>query len=375
MEAAGTVPERRPSRTDIYGYLYRTTGFCSRQRISEDLGLSLPTVYQALSELMELGLIRTSGEQKASRGRRPQGLEIVPDARFAIGVSLTEDRLRLSAVDLRLSELAHARIPLDSSLPFSELGPLLARELEAFLESAGLERERLLGVGIALPAVLDAEARRVVLAPTLSFRNLSLDDLTSPIPYPTQVANDSSSGGLAECFVRQTRRNMAYLSLENGVGGAILAGGTPYLGDNRRSGEFGHMCVEPGGRRCRCGRLGCLEAFCSTRRIEEETGLSLDVFFEKVRLHSPEHELLWYDMLRHLAVGISNIRMALDCDVVLGGVLSQYLPPFLPRLREYVAALDPFEGSADYLQLSTLRRHTVSLGAAVPFLQQFLDTV
>ena len=186
MEAAGTVPERRPSRTDIYGYLYRTTGFCSRQRISEDLGLSLPTVYQALSELMELGLIRTSGEQKASRGRRPQGLEIVPDARFAIGVSLTEDRLRLSAVDLRLSELAHARIPLDSSLPFSELGPLLARELEAFLESAGLERERLLGVGIALPAVLDAEARRVVLAPTLSFRNLSLDDLTSPLPYPTQ---------------------------------------------------------------------------------------------------------------------------------------------------------------------------------------------
>ena len=62
---------------------------------------------------------------------------------------------------------------------------------------------------------------------------------------------------------------------------------------------------------------------------------------------NPEYAALWKDFLFHLAIGASNIRMALDCTVVLGGFMSQYLDPYLPMLREYAAANDPFE-----------RRHT-----------------
>ncbi len=375
MDQTATLPEGRQSRTAVYHYLYHATGFCSRQKLADDLGLSLPTVYQALSELTDLGLVQAVEKQKSTRGRHPQGLSIVPDARIAVGVSVTESRLRLSAADLRLTELAHQRIPLPPGISFPELGPFLARELTGFLEQNHLDPQRLLGAGIALPAVLDPRGERIVLAPTLPFRDVSLHTLTDALPWPSLVLNDSSCGGLAECFLTREQGTMAWLSLENGVGGAIFIGGGPYPGDNLRSGEFGHMCVEPGGRRCRCGRQGCLEAYCSALRIREETGLSLDDFFEQVRSHSPEHEMLWYDMLRHLAVGIGNIRMALDCDVVLGGFLAQYLPPWLPTLKKYVAAQDPFEPDADYLRLSTLPRHTVSLGAALPFLQQFLRTI
>ena len=101
---------------------------------------------------------------------------------------------------------------------------------------------------------------------------------------------------------------MAYLFLENGVGGAAFLGGTPYEGLNGRSGEFGHMCIEPDGLKCRCGKRGCLEAYCSTSRISNDLGITLDTFFEELENKNAEYEKLWEDVLRHLAVGINNIH-------------------------------------------------------------------
>lgn len=366
---------RRQTRSSIYRYIYDARGFCSRQSLARDLGLSLPTVYQNLSKLMSDGLVQDSGEQQATGGRKASGLSIVPDARVAVGISVTEHRLRLSAADLLLHELAYQEVDTGPIVRFADIGGLLARTLEEFLDRASIDRDRLLGVGIALPAVMSPDSRFITAAPTLRLKDVSLEGLTGSIPYPTYVENDATCGGYAEWFLRGSQKDMAYLSLENGVGGAILLGGSPYNGDNRHSAEFGHMCIEPGGLRCSCGRQGCLEAYCSPRRIREECGLPLAEFFARVEQHSPECEPLWDNMLRHLAIGINNIRMLLDCDVVLGGFLSEYLAPYLPRLREYAAGNNPFETNADYLHLSTLRRHTVPLGVALHFLVEFLEQI
>ena len=169
---------------------------------------------------------------------------------------------------------------------------------------------------------------------------------------------------------------MAYFSLENGVGGAvILSTGRLYAGANSRSGEFGHICVEPGGRRCSCGKRGCLEAYCSPRRIREELGLSLPAFFRGVEEHDPEHETLLYDMLRHLAIAVNSVRMALDCDIVLGGYLSEFLPPYMPILSRYVLAGNPFDRDTAFLRLSHLRRHIAPVGGALYYVQKFIGSI
>lgn len=376
MELNETVTERRrQTRSNIYRHLYASQEFCSKQSIAQDLKLSLPTVYQNLTELMNAGLIRYSGEQRSTGGRRAMGLSIVPDARIAIGVSVTEDRLRFTAADLRLQELAYRSIHYESFVGFSELGVILARELENFLNDNQLDRSRLLGVGIALPAVISPEGDRIIVAPTLQLRDIPLASLTQDIPYPTFIQNDGTSGGYAEWFMRANRKNMAYLSLENGVGGSVLIGGALYGGDHLRSGEFGHMCVEPGGLPCRCGKRGCLEAYCSAHRLSDDLGITLQSFFDGLTKHNPEYQALWGDVLRHLAIGINNIHMALDCDVVLGGFLTSYLPPYLPLLREHVAAGSTFSDSADFLHLSILRQHSVPLGVALHFIVAFLASI
>ena len=187
--------------------------------------------------------------------------------------------------------------------------------------------------------------------------------------------NDGSASGHAEGFVRRERKDMAYLSLEYGVGGAVLIDGKLHRGAKGHSGEFGHICVEPGGLRCNCGKHGCLEAYCSPLRVEQTLGATLEEFFQGVEEHRLEYEELLYDMLRHLAVAVNSIHLTLDCDVILGGFFSEYLQPYLPILRRYVLAGNPFEENADFVQLSSLRRHITPLGAALFFIREFVRRV
>jgi predicted NBD/HSP70 family sugar kinase len=126
---------------------------------------------------------------------------------------------------------------------------------------------------------------------------------------------------------------------------------------------------------CKCGKCGCLEAYCSTARISDELGISLEDFFEGLEAQNPTYQALWQDVLYHLAIGINNIRMALDCEVVLGGNLTQFLEPHLPELRRLVASFNTFENSADYLKLCRYPKRASMLGVALHFIQEFLEKI
>jgi len=363
------------ARSRIFRALYDSRGFCSKQTLASGCAVSMPTLYQNLNELMEAGLVRYSGEERSTGGRRAQGLEIVPDARLALGVSVTGHHLRLSAVDLNLNELAYRKADFDLAAHLAGEDQAMAGLIEGFLDDYQIDRAKLLGVGITIPGLISPDESRITLAPTLGMKNAPLSPLTGGIPYPVHVENDGTASGHAESFARRQQENLAYLSLEDGVGGAVLIGGLPYTGSGSKSGEFGHICVEPGGLPCSCGRRGCLEAYCSASRIESAFGVSLEDFFRGVEEHRPEYETLLYDLLRHLAVGINNIHMVLDCDVVLGGFLSEYLQPYLPALRQYVTAGNPFMENADFVQMSRLPRHITTLGAALYFVRQFVASI
>lgn len=376
MELEATITERRrQTRSSIYRHLYAAKGFCSKQSRAYDLGLSLPTVYQNLTDLMDAGLVRYSGEQRSTSGRKAMGLDIVPDARIAVGVSITEDRLRFAATDLRLQEIAYKKVYHEPINRFPGFKAFLLQELERFLDEKQIDRTRLLGVGIALPAVISPDSEQITLVPTLQLRDFTLRGLTENIPYPVYIENDATSGDHAEWFMRAGQRNMAYLSLENGVGGSVLGQRSPLHRRQPAQRRIRSYVRGTGGLPCKCGKRGCLEAYCSARRISDDLGITLKDFFAGIEQHNPEYEALWHDVLHHLAIGINNIHMTLNCDVVLGGFLNQYLPRYLPLLREYVAACDPFDSNADYLHLSTLRRHSVPLGVALHFVDEFLEHI
>ena len=363
-------------RSRIYRYIYEARGFCSRQAVANACGISMPTLYQNLSELMEAGLVRSSGEEQSTGGRKAQGLDIVPDARIAVGIAVSEHHLRLIAMDLRLRELAYSMLPFDLIAELSGTHSAeLAAVLERFLDDNAIDRSRLLGVGVTIPGLITKDHASILNAPTLNLENVQMEALLRDIPYPVYAENDATASGHAECFVRGEMENLAYLSLENGIGGAVVIAGVPYAGDDAKSGEFGHICIEPGGLPCTCGKHGCLEPYITPKRITDGMGVTLEEFFAGAERHNPAYESLLYDMLRHLAIGVNNIHMMLDCKVVLGGFLAEYLQPYLPVLRQYVLAGNPFITNADFVQLSVVPRHITPLGAGLYFVREFIENV
>lgn len=91
---------------------------------------------------------------------------------------------------------------------------------------------------------------------------------------PTFVDNNAKAVALAEawCGAAVGVSDFVAVSLGTGVGGGIVSGGRLLDGHHGNAGHFGHIVVEPDGRPCLCGGKGCVEAYCSGRAIEEETG-------------------------------------------------------------------------------------------------------
>ena len=366
---------RKQTRSSIYHYLYNSSELRSKQDIARDLNLSLPTVYQNVSELIDGGLIEYAGAAQSAGGRPAMQLRIIPEARCAIGISITGHRLRFSAADLSRKQFAYLDLPHYYNVEDEGYIPFVAKQLESFIDENHIDRNKLLGVGLTLAGIILPETQTVFYAPTLYIRNVSLKRLIEAIPYPAYAENDGNSGGFAEWYGSEEQRSTAFLSLADGVGGAVLVNGDQYVGDHYRSGEFGHMCVEWNGLPCACGKRGCLEAYCGAQRLSGDIGLSLEEFFRNLEAGDPDAITLWEDFKRHLVIGLHNIRMALDCDIVLGGYLTEFLEPYLPELKKLLAENDPFDRECSYLRISRYGKYSSMLGVALRFIREFLSNI
>ncbi|MCD7821137.1 MAG: ROK family protein, partial [Clostridiales bacterium] len=299
---------------------------------------------------------------------------VASNVKFSVGIMLSNYHIHIVCIDLRAKVVAQktiAQVFEDSDAYFQEIGS----QLESFLDSNEIDRSRLLGVGIALPGIPDIERGIVTLSRTLSSKDISIARLTEHIPYPCFVENDANAGGVAEWWNHQEHENMVYLSIQRGVGGAVLLDGVRYMGRHHHSGEFGHMCIVPGGQRCLCGRRGCLEAYCSTARISSDLGITREEFFEALEAGNTEYQKIWSDYLDHLAIGINNIRMVLDCDIILGGVLAHFMGPYLDDLRFRLRNISSFETTGDFLKLSRYLSWSTCVGVALHFISDFIDSI
>ncbi len=365
---------RRQTRNDVYQYIFHSPEPVSKQQIAISLGISLPTVYQNLTELEQAGLVCVSETKESTGGRPPVAYTAVGDIRFAVGASVSAHHLGMLVSDLKQNVTAYDRMPLEPTAD-EDIISQLDQRLRQFIETNHLDTDRLLGVGVTMPGVFDAGTERLILSPTIRINNFRMSDMKKNFPYPLYFENDSTSGGNAEYLSRVPKgqkRDFVYLFLEYGIGGAIFVNGSPFYGASHRSAEFGHMCVEPKGRLCRCGKRGCLEAYCSALRFTQDLGITAEEFFQGLEDGNKEYAVLWDDVLAHLAVAANNLRMAFDCDVILGGFVSGYLEPYLGKLKGLAEELNTFGDNADYLKIGKYPKHAGMLGVAWHFTNQFI---
>jgi len=234
-------------------------GPMSRADVARELDVSPPTVTQVMKRLLEQGMVEEL-DQAPSRGGRPgQLVGIVGTAGRAVGVKVAADHLAVVDVRLDGTVLASHTVPFDTLAPD---GPgRLASALRVFVEEGG--EVPLLGLGVAVPGVVDSPDVGNVEARVLGWSNVALGrHLRGALGLPVLVENDVKAVAVAELLYGRGRvhRDFLVVTIGRGVGLGIVTDGSLYRGSRGGAGEFGHFPAELNGPLCACGNQGCLEA-------------------------------------------------------------------------------------------------------------------
>lgn len=344
----------------------------SRQELAVALGFSLPTVFQNVTELMDWGLVREAGEYGSTGGRKAKVLQINEGFRSVVGVEIRKDCVYLVLLDLSQKVLDSRQefFPYENSQRYyAELGALIqnfVRKNENQKKNPG----KLIGVGMALPGIIDHSIGVLRSSAALDASNVGIRYFSQNIPY--DFCCETAANSAAYVALQNNQKNAVYLALNDTVDGAVYIDGKNYSGNNYSSAVFGHVIVVPHGKKCFCGREGCLNAYCSSVVLTRNNTITLEQFFEELENGSPEANEQWMQYLDYLALSLCNIHMQFDCDIILGGNVGRCMPKYLRDLEEKIHQYSLFDFDTRCLSADCCTAESTAIGAAKYMIDRYI---
>jgi predicted NBD/HSP70 family sugar kinase len=379
----------------------RDAGPRSRARISVETGLNRGTVSSLVAELIDRGLVRDGDVQRGgSVGRPGQTVELDGRGIGGIGVEINVDYVTALVLDLADTVVFDQRVALDVPAlpPAAVLDAVTDLTVRALAECS---RHGITPVGLtlAIPALVDADAGVVAFAPNLHWTKVSvvaglvgrLTARLGPPAFPVQVDNDANLAALGEYAMggEAGTPDLVYLTGETGVGGGVMVDGRLLRGAEGFSGEIGHMPLNPGGNLCGCGRRGCWETMVGLAALLRlaatpddpvcDPSLDLEQRLDTIRARARARDARTLDALHlvgtALGLGASILINVFNPRVlVLGGYFANLaeflLDPMLGEMRGRVIAPD---AGACQVVASTLGFAAASRGGAHVALEAVLD--
>lgn len=361
--------KKQAAKYSILSYMLNH-GNTSKVELSKQLNISMPTILSNVNELIGSGVITEKGEMESTGGRKAVEIGLAGDYRYALGMDITPNHLGMVLVNMcgEILKQDRIRMKFDTNITYyTELSEKLKKFYEPEVPS-----EKILGVGISLPGIINQTEKMLVKSHALHLENYSLKMIEQIVAMPVYYENDANAAMLAEN--PQKLKNSVYLSLNNTLGGAVCIDGVLFTGQNRKAGEFGHMILVPKGKRCYCGKAGCADAYCAASVLTRDGKERLEEFMERVSADA-EAGRVWEDYLEHLAILISNLRMSYDTDIILGGDVGGYLSDFMFELGQKIFRYNLFDSDLSYLKTCSYRKEASAVGVAKQFFWRLIETI
>ncbi len=355
----------------IYQYIYQN-GPVSQQDVAYDLRLSRPTVKAKIGELETHGLIRKEGQIASDlAGRKASAYVIDPEYRFAIGVEILKKQIKLLRVDLtgRSSHRVVIDLIYENS---SDYISRLCEQINNFIEELPSDRDRILGVGLSFPGLVSADAREIVYGKILDCTGLKIAEFEKHLLYPCRFLHDADAAADSEIWASPELEDFIYLNNSIHLGASMVYHRKILAGKHGFSATIEHIQIDPKGKQCYCGKRGCIETQCSLSSLlngEEE-----DTFFKALREGDPVVRNRWQVCLHYLALAINDMHLLYDVDYVVGGYLAAHLvKEDIDFLYDEISRMTPFPETRDYIKISKMPKHNITIGAALPFIRGFLE--
>lgn len=391
---ADQLTVRRSNLSLVLSHL-RDAGPRSRARIAADTGLNKATVSSLVAELIERGLVSEGEVQRVgSVGRPGQTVELAREGVVGVGVEVNADFVDVTALDLTHEVVLSRRTPADMrALGEDGAIQLVVGCLHDALRTLREQGSTVVGVTVAVPALVDSLRGRVALAPNLGWTGTALADqldaALSEHGVHVAVDNDANLGAIAEHAVGVGRDvdDLVYLAGEVGVGCGVIVDGRLVRGASGFTGEIGHAPLNPRMDVCGCGRTGCWEtqvglgvllAGCARGPDDEilDADADIDARLGAILDRADQGDPATLETLQRVgsALGLGAsvlVNIVNPRALVLGGyfaALDVHLRPYVLRtLLERVVA--PEAGGVD-VRASRLGFTAASRGGAVVALQE-----
>lgn len=252
--------------------LIRNNSPLGRAQLAKETGLAMPTVMKIIHDFIDLGLVREVGKGKSTGGKPPTLLEFVHDSYFSVGVDLGATNIICVLMDAS-NIVSRTVIPTEFASGPERVLERILLAVETVLRTSGIDPEKLLGIGLAIPGLLDSRTGKIIFSPDIGWHDVdALAHLKRRFNTYVCVNNATRATALGEKTYGSAKemRNYMCLNLGYGIGGAVVFDDEVYTGFSGSAGEIGHMTVIPDGPRCDCGNRGCLEAVSSARAMTRD---------------------------------------------------------------------------------------------------------
>jgi len=272
--ANGYVPAtvsdvRQRNRTQALRAIIRS-GETSRAELARESGLSVASITNIATELIAEGLVIEAGSVASSGGRPVTLLAPNPDGAYFLGADVGERGVAVELFDLAMNRVDREFRGGIEGEPLEAITGDLTAALDELRARNPRAWERMVGIGLGVPGIVetDSTGEQVLYAQSLGWSPIAISDLVTQ-EFPVFAENGAKTQAMAELWdgaAREVDEALVVL-LGRGVGLAIISGGEIAHGLRSSAGEWGHVKIVRGGKLCRCGQRGCVEAYVGADAI------------------------------------------------------------------------------------------------------------
>ena len=279
---------RSQNRTAVFNYINQE-GAVSRKDIAQATGLTAASVTQIVNGFIDEGVLRELGtlEEGNRVGRKKVLVDINFDYAYIWGISIETERTTIVLSNMQGAVLAQQTL---ESAAGSEPGAYLRKVAEICRGIAALQMrsvtQRIKAVSVGIPGIVDREKGIAVHAYGIWEESVPICEiLGKALGLECVLENNVNAFAIATLYFGEGRHydNLHVIKWGPGVGSALIIDGQIYEGRHGKAAELGHFIVEKDGKRCNCGRRGCLETKISFYALNEITHFEQDAFGDAYR--------------------------------------------------------------------------------------------
>ncbi len=257
-------------KRNIIAYM-AVNGECTLSELTKELHISVPTMTKLVQELVDDKIVNDLGKVETPGGRRPNIFGLANSAIYFAGVYIGRDNMGYVITDLQNNII---REQVDTTFELQDRPQCLERicaNIETFISECGIERGKILGMGVCIAGRVNPSTGRSYKYFTSSEESLC-DIFSRRTGIRTLLENDTRARCYAEytCGKSKDENDVLYLHLGRGVAIGIVTEGKLYYGKSGFAGEFGHIPFFDNELICSCGKKGCLETEVSGMAIEDK---------------------------------------------------------------------------------------------------------